>query len=371
MLSRLSLRCVSQYSNVSNGIFAARQQTSKSYSYLAPSCFCNKINTYGSPKAAERKSGLGTITLAIFAGIGVTGASVILYYQLAIPHHVPTSFQVGADRKSGDQRIMVGAIPPGRPGNLTSDQEEKLKEFWKATLRVFGVPTQGGPELSESVKSSLDLPEDTSTSPIEKKKKKRTGLFSRKHNDKSGEGVIGAHPDASEADDKYGQNKNFHEALANQSPESLRQAFWSMVKLDHPDGLLLRFLRARKWDVEKALVMLIATMQWRSQEMHVDDDIMRNGEGAALADSSSSNPAVKREGGDFMAQLRLGKSFLHGTDKDGRPICFVRVRYHKQGEQTEPSLERVTVHIIENARLLLSPPVDTAVSTSNNLQEKC
>ncbi|KAK1020063.1 phosphatidylinositol transfer protein csr1, partial [Friedmanniomyces endolithicus] len=133
-----------------------------------------------------------------------------------------------------------------------------------------------------------------------------------------------------------------------------------MTKHDHPDALLLRFLRARKWDVHAALVMLVSTMHWRSQEMHVDDDIMLRGEQYALRESVSGNAAEKKEGADFMAQLRMGKSFLHGTDKDGRPCCYVRVRLHKQGEQSEKSLERFTVYTIETARMLLQPPVDTA-----------
>jgi hypothetical protein len=67
-------------------------------------------------------------------------------------------------------------------------------------------------------------------------------------------------------------------------------------------------------------------------------------------------------GGDegFMKQLRMGKSFLHGVDKEGRPICVVRVRLHKQGDQSEQSLERYTIYIIETARLMLRSPVDTA-----------
>lgn len=64
-----------------------------------------------------------------------------------------------------------------------------------------------------------------------------------------------------------------------------------------------------------------------------------------------------------MSQLRMGKSFLHGWDKTGRPICHVRVRLHKAGEQSEASLERYTIYIMETARLMLSPQVDTAVST--------
>jgi hypothetical protein len=108
--------------------------------------------------------------------------------------------------------------------------------------------------------------------------------------------------------------------------------------------------------------MMISTMHWRKDEQHVDDDIMLNGEGGALKDSQSSNPSTKKEGLDFLAQMRLGKSFIHGIDKEGRPISIVRVRLHKGGEQSERALERFTVYTIETCRLALQPPVETAVS---------
>ena len=263
---------------------------------------------------------------------------------------------------------MALAIQPGRPGNLTVEQEIKLQEFWKRTLEVFGVSVSDGPaHEADALKEEPEEPElngvsKTSTGLTAEKKKKRKGLFSRKRKDskideQASKAATSAIP---ESEDKYGQTKEFHTALAQNSPEELRQAFWSMVKHDHPDGLLLRFLRARKWDVEKALVMMVSTMQWRAKEMHVDDDIVVRGEAGALKDSASADAKTKREGADLMAQLRMGKSFLHGVDREGRPMCTVRVRLHKQGEQTEPSLERFTVHVLETARLLLVPPVDTA-----------
>lgn len=265
---------------------------------------------------------------------------------------------------------MPGAALPGRPGNLTKEQELKLQEMWTATLKVFGVPglnggtgaTNGGDAASITGSEVAEQVEAVSS---ERKKKKRVNLFSRKHHDEAAtEDAETA--SATEGNDKYGQAKGFHKVLESQSPEAIRTAFWSMVKHDDPDGLLLRFLRARKWNVQNALIMLVSTMHWRMQEMHVDDDIIRRGEGGALEDSASSSAATKKEGHDFLAQMRLGKSFLRGTDKEGRPVTFIRVKLHKQGEQSEASLERFTVYTIETARLLLSHEVDTAVSISDS-----
>ncbi|KAI9884862.1 MAG: squalene synthetase-like protein [Watsoniomyces obsoletus] len=267
---------------------------------------------------------------------------------------------------------------PGRPGNLTSEQEAKLREFWVALLNVFGIHgehAEGVNPVAHDEHIAGVERQDTMTSP-DKKKKKHLGLFgksSRKEKDSSG--VVSTVDDTTaattttttttttnDANDKYGQTKQFKAALASMTPEELRTTFWSMVKHDNPDALLLRFLRARKWDVEKALVMLVSTVHWRAHEAHVDDDVIRVGElGAVEAAKSSENPTSKKEAEDFLAQLRMGKSYLHGVDKDGRPMCIVRVKLHKQGEQSEASLERYTVFVIETARFLLQGGVDTAV----------
>lgn len=80
---------------------------------------------------------------------------------------------------------------------------------------------------------------------------------------------------------------------------------------------------------------------------------------------SGENAPIAAGDEDFMKQLRVGKSFIHGLDKDGRPICHVRVRLHKAGEQSEESMERYTVFIMETARLMLDNHVDTAVRLSS------
>lgn len=271
--------------------------------------------------------------------------------------------------------VMAPNTPAGRPGTLTPQEEEKLRELWALTMKVFGV--QGSPEESNGIEPTAAAPADTpaAAAPVAEKEKKKSKLsvFSRHKKDKADKAEAEATPASgtstpdigrlslSTDDDKFGQTAEFKAAIANIPAEDLRSAFWSMVKHDHPDALLLRFLRARKWDVEKALVMMISTMQWRLTEMHVDDKIVKNGElGALEAAAQATDAKAKKDDEDFLVQLRMGKSYLHGLDNAGRPMCIVRARLHKAGEQTEESLERFTVYTIETARLFLRPPIDTA-----------
>ena len=295
------------------------------------------------------------ITIAVAAGC-VAAGSFLLSPKPFASEETESRENNTSIADSDYQQEMVGTVQPGRPGNLTQEQEIKLQELWTATFRVFGVPelnSANGADESSDQQSRVDA---TSS-----EKKKKRGLFGRKHKDS--EAANSQPKDASDGmNDKHGQIKEFQQVLENMAPEDLRLAFWSMVKHDHPDGLLLRFLRARKWDIQNALVMMIATMHWRLQEMHVDDDIVKKGEAGAVADGASSDKKIKKDGDDFMTQLRMGKSFLHGTDREGRPMCVVRVRLHKQGEQSEASLERFTVYFIETTRLMLARGVDTAVT---------
>ncbi|KAF2751853.1 CRAL/TRIO domain-containing protein [Sporormia fimetaria CBS 119925] len=325
-----------------------------------------------------QQSGSNLFTAAVVCSIGIGGALLLSFVR---------GKQSGEDITPRDALLlelldsddeMAPTVPPGRPGTLTPEQEVKLRELWALTLKVFGVY-----ESSQSMTDSAETTTTTATTTSEatesdskkdkEKKRSRLNVFKRK--DKNEKGTTDTDSTTAsgtatptdistlsiaDEDDKHGQTKDFKTALANSSPADLRRAFWAMVKHDHPDALLLRFLRARKWDVEKALVMMISTMHWRLEEMHVDDDIMRVGELGALEQTKSSDPKIKKLGVDFLAQMRMGKSFLHGTDKEGRPMCVVRVRLHKQGEQCEESLERFTVYTIETARMFLRPPVDTA-----------
>jgi len=246
---------------------------------------------------------------------------------------------------------MAALYAEGRPGNLTPEQEIKLKEMWLQVLDIFGVHKEQNLSVPGSTASSPAIGSD-SPNLSKDRKKSRLSWFGK-----------GSGKDESEdQEDKHGMNKEFKQALASQKPEDLRNAFWSMVKHDDPDAILLRYLRARKWDVHAALVMMIATMHWRGQVMRVDDYLMQQGDSGFLKQSKQATGQDKKDAEDFMAIMRKGLSVIYGTDNQGRPVTTVRVKQHHPNEQTDKAIEAYTVWVIETARMMLRKPVDMGVS---------
>ncbi|KAH8840491.1 hypothetical protein MCOR27_006479 [Pyricularia oryzae] len=289
----------------------------------------------------HRSSNSGLVLAALLLGI-----TALLYNNLG---------SSGQQTHSDTDEILfttdnMPEIPPGRPGNLTPEQDELLRKLWSRLFEVCGVIQ---PEAPARAPEAADADADST------KKKTRTGFFSRRKTDAS---TTNGPTQEGDPEDKYGQNKIFQDTLANMPPDEIRKTIWSMVKFDHPDALVLRFLRARKWDVEKALVMLVSSMYWRCKEVKVDSNIMSRGEGGMSQDEKEAPEGSDEQkmGKGFMAQLRMGKSLAHGEDKLGRPVVYVKVRLHKAADQTPESIERYTIFLIETIRALIKPPIDTA-----------
>ncbi|KAF9813041.1 hypothetical protein IEO21_05777 [Rhodonia placenta] len=94
------------------------------------------------------------------------------------------------------------------------------------------------------------------------------------------------------------------------------------------DAALLRFLRARKFDVEKAKAMVLSCEQWR-KDFGVDD-IMQNF--------------------DFKEKAEVDKyypSYYHKMDKDGRPVYVERL-----GKLDIPKLYAITTQERQLKRLV-------------------
>ncbi|KAF9898886.1 hypothetical protein BX616_003485 [Lobosporangium transversale] len=191
------------------------------------------------------------------------------------------------------------ATPPGTGyiGCLTPDQKVLLKQMWAQILQL----TEAG-----IIEPSKDLP---SSDPA------AVGRISLKD---------------------LGLDK-----------EHLRPALWNNILGDHPDSLLLRFLRARKWNVTNGLNMILKAFKWR-----IEDDIEE------VKAKNEDELSAKYRG--FKLQLEMGKSYFHGTDKMGRPVVYINVRLHKPADQDQKALEKFTIYVMETGRLMIQPPVETA-----------
>ncbi|KAJ1842787.1 phosphatidylinositol transfer protein csr1 [Coemansia sp. RSA 2611] len=123
------------------------------------------------------------------------------------------------------------------------------------------------------------------------------------------------------------------------SDKTLKSALWLAVREDHPDVFVLRFLRARKWDVDKAYKMIVAAVKWRVQE-NVEEIIWF---------------------GDIYNDASLmwkGVSYAHGKDRLGQPIVWSGSCLHHQKDQSYPQLKRYLIWMMETLRQLLYTPVE-------------
>ncbi|KAJ5851275.1 uncharacterized protein N7529_010660 [Penicillium soppii] len=246
---------------------------------------------------------------------------------------------------------------PGFLGNINKDQKAKLQNLWEVLLKA------GETSLSNEPSNACEEQHVTPTQP-----QRRHSLLSRTQSNVSETIPVAQTPYQQNIMKYLGEmgagapeSKAIQKALSKITPTELRTGVLDTLKHDHPDAMMLRFLRARKWDVPKAFAMMMEAIVWRVKEMRVDEDVMAKGELHALKQTQdTSNVSEQKAGSDFLSQMRMGKSYVHGVDRLGRPIVVVRVRLHKPGAQTEESLERYIVHVIESVRLTLASPVETA-----------
>ncbi|CAG8506835.1 3193_t:CDS:2 [Paraglomus occultum] len=225
------------------------------------------------------------------------------------------------------QQQQLKTPTSGRIGTMTSDQQQVLTQFWRMLLDLFA---DSAPAI-QSTKNSKNF-------------------LSRKK-------TTDATANDSSSSDKYNEFRELASALELYSLSELRQAWWRLNSFDDPDSIMLRFLRARKWDVNKALAMLVSTLKWSLQSDI--ESIISDGE------SGLQQYFEEKRMKGFDLQLTSGKSFLHGFDKEGRPICYINVRYHKKDDQSLEILQKFTLWTMETSRLMVIPPVETACLVFN------
>ncbi|PLB36867.1 CRAL-TRIO domain-containing protein [Aspergillus candidus] len=254
----------------------------------------------------------------------------------------------------------------GYVGNLEPWQEEKLRQFWATLIQLWDAHSSSRRTPEHTRRASLSS-NDTNTTTTAKSP--RRGFFSltrqtttQATDDDSPPSpvppmflpmlkTLGATPS---------DLKAAYSLLTKISGDRLQTAYLRALKQEHPDAQLLRFLRAEKWNVPRAWIKFVSALHWRTNEYRIDEEVLCKGEKYHLERSRQEEDSVeKRDGENFMMQLRSGKGFFHGADRYGRPICVIRARAHTPSEKALGSLRDYIVHCIETVRFLQVAPVET------------
>ncbi|PVU93356.1 hypothetical protein BB561_003332 [Smittium simulii] len=189
----------------------------------------------------------------------------------------------------------------GTFSNLNAEQEACLSHLWKLLL----------PILEQNDRIDFVYSESTgygkSDQPIVKKNKDI--LFSQKVGEVCEKNAL---PPPS----------------IKKSQTSFTSAFFTSFATLHPDSVLLKFLRARKWNVDKALEMLQEAVVWRAQNNVAE--LMWYGE---------TNLNYR--------YIQKKASFIAGSDRLGQSVLYIEVNEVIPAQLSLKDLLKHTVHLME------------------------
>lgn len=184
---------------------------------------------------------------------------------------------------------------PDYAGTLTEDQVKTLKSMWLRLLELF-----------QQTGEKINLPDHSHDRPV-----KKGGFFGfgGKTEEAPHDYFIGA------TSDPRWTSLPLDKALPLIPGTLLREAFWGLVGTDNPDSTLLRFLRARKWDLDASYNMLVNTLNWRL-EMRTNE-IVSLGETGLIEELEKAKPGL---GVSFKEKLESKLVVLGGPDKCARGV---------------------------------------------------
>jgi len=135
---------------------------------------------------------------------------------------------------------------------------------------------------------------------------------------------------------------SFKERLATDLNEKEREQYSKLLERGKTDPeifdrTLLRYLRARKFDLEVSFKMFTDCLNWRVDFQGIGVD--------AITKDSIQN------------ELALMKAFNLGVDKNNRPVSYIRVRAHDPSANFE-EMQRFCVYMMERGKDILPKGVE-------------
>lgn len=254
---------------------------------------------------------------------------------------------------------------PGYRNNLTPSQTLALFKLWRRFLRLCEITSHS----SDSIGADTSLSPPTATTSHRASSDSLRRNLGRKAHTSASEPAH-SHSAASSAshheldpkdipkDDRLKEHlrhleesKEMQSFLLKHGGAALRREFWVIVKGEHPDAYMLRCLRARKWDVDRALAIIGSTCAFRVQY-----DI------SGIMKSAELGLTSTRGGFNIMHN---GISYVYGATSAGEPVYFIEVGSHYSSNQTAEELKRGVILLQESLQILMPPPVERKVVIFN------
>ncbi|KAJ1891910.1 phosphatidylinositol transfer protein csr1 [Kickxella alabastrina] len=248
-------------------------------------------------------------------------------------------------------------IVDGTFGHLTSEQTAKLQQLWRKLFETFHKPASdlsSAPLPAEATEASKKEVSRSSSVPASGRSsrilKRHTGAKDSPSASPSpassgwfGWATSSAKAEAPEYRQLVGDEASEASLpppfVPGQGATTVGEAFWEAALYDHPDVLLLRFLRARKWQVDDALAMFLSCLKWR-----IDEQV---------------NWLVWRGEAELnLALMRRGMGVVHKTDRLGQPVLHIPVRLNIPSAQPGEQMVEYTLYLMEVARIVLHPPAE-------------
>ncbi|KAF9931465.1 hypothetical protein FBU30_010081 [Linnemannia zychae] len=246
---------------------------------------------------------------------------------------------------------MSTYVPPavsteGRLGYLTPEQNLKLQEFWVRLYEIFDGKVdfdQSAPPSFKGQSQNADAASFYSSAPISSSSSSTVAQIPAAQS----AGWFGGFGPAAAA--------GFVEAISSSeyvaprfTGKQLHRIFWKITMMDHPDLVVLKYIRARKWVIDDAIKMVLNALKWRVVEQL--DELVE------LSDVELDAKYPK-----FIEQLKSGKGYLRGADSLGRPMSIINTRLHHKGDQPPETIHRYTLYTMECGRTLVPEGVESVV----------
>ncbi|EGW30555.1 uncharacterized protein SPAPADRAFT_157743 [Spathaspora passalidarum NRRL Y-27907] len=137
--------------------------------------------------------------------------------------------------------------------------------------------------------------------------------------------------------------KTLHSCFPHYDPKVIHRALNKGTRNDLCDNQVLRFVRARKWDVDKAITMFFKSLDWRVN-ISKADRLLQEGDVPSYFNGKDKL---------FVKGMQRCKAWIKGTDRNNNPLFIIEVRKQLISESESEQNQKFFVTFIEWARLFV------------------